>query len=757
MKKILQFQVLILFFLTLSLQLKAAHIIGGEITYECLGYTNGDPATNSKTYRFTMRIYRDCQGGGADFDSGVNGAFVASVTIYQGQGASSNEYTTLYLEAPTETFIDPNPGNPCVQIPNNVCVEEGVYVFPPIDLPIIDDSYFVAYQRCCRNNSISNIVNPGGSGATYFMELTSEAQAVCNSSPKFNNFPPIILCVGQPFSFDFSATDVDGDQLVYELCTPVLGGGLNFDDPDAPNGIAPNPDQPPPYTGVEFLAPNFTALNPLGSTANLNINVANGQLTGDPQITGQFVVGVCVSEYRNGVLMSTVSRDFQFNITPCEPTVVADVSEDEIINDEFVINSCGETDLTIFNQSFQAQFIDEFQWEFLIDGGTVIVNDWNASVAFPGPGSFQGRLILNPGTGCGDTARILVNIYPGIEADFNFAYDTCVAGPVTFTDLSNAESGVITTWNWDFGDSGGSSNPDPGHLFTEPGIKNVNLRIKDINGCEANIQKDIRYFPVPALIVVAPDVFIGCNPGTIVFTNLSSPVDETYDVFWDFGDGTIVNELSPVHVYTEANLFTIGVEIISPIGCRTDTLFEDLIAIEPSPIADFTFSPDNPDNFNPEVEFTDQSSGANRWFWDFNGKATSILQDPIYSFPDTGQQVVTQIVTHPSGCQDSLTQIVDVEPKVTFFMPNAFTPNDDSVNDIFVGKGFLRGYKDYNMQIWNRWGEMIFESNDPEEGWNGLLGNNGHRAPAGLYLYYITLKGPRGEKTQIKGYATLIR
>ena len=186
-------------------------------------------------------------------------------------------------------------------------------------------------------------------------------------------------------------------------------------------------------------------------------------------------------------------------------------------------------------------------------------------------------------------------------------------------------------------------------------------------------------------------------------------------------------------------------------------VFKDLISIEPSPIADFTFSPDNPDNFNPEVEFTDLSSGADRWFWDFDGRATSILQDPVYSFPDTGQQAVTLIVTHPSGCQDSITQIVDVEPKVTFFMPNAFTPNDDSVNDVFKGKGFLRGFKEYNMQIWNRWGEMIFESNDPEEGWNGLLGNNGRRAPGGLYLYYITLKGPRGETTQYKGYATLVR
>ena len=227
--------------------------------------------------------------------------------------------------------------------------------------------------------------------------------------------------------------------------------------------------------------------------------------------------------------------------------------------------------------------------------------------------------------------------------------------------------------------------------------------------------------------------------------------------FWDFGDGGMGTEISPTYTFSSPGIFSISLEIISPIGCQTDTTFTDLIEIEPSPVADFSFSPENPDNFAPDVDFTDLSSGASRWYWDFNGRATSIEQNPSYSFRDTGQQIVTLIVTHPSGCQDSVVQIIDVEPQTTFFMPNAFSPNGDSVNDVFKGKGYLEGIKQFEMQIWNRWGELIFQTQDPAAGWDGRIGRNGKDAPPGMYLYYVKTIGPRGEETEWKGYATLIR
>ena len=157
------------------------------------------------------------------------------------------------------------------------------------------------------------------------------------------------------------------------------------------------------------------------------------------------------------------------------------------------------------------------------------------------------------------------------------------------------------------------------------------------------------------------------------------------------------------------------------------------------------------------MEFTDVSSGADRWFWSFGNEATSIQQNPSYTFRDTGQQEVILVVTHPSGCIDSLVQYIDVEPVTTFHMPNAFTPNNDAMNDTFRGKGFLEGIQSYNMQIWSRWGEMIFQTTNPREGWNGLKNNSGRTAPAGVYFYHVVFTGPRGELNDFQGFVTLIR
>lgn len=741
------------FFGAFSPAIQAAHIIGGEITYQCLGFTNNDPNTQSRTYLFNMKIYRDCQGNGANFDGAPGGAFDTHITIYR--ASSSNPVFVYILDPPVVQFVDPNPGNACVVIPPNVCVQRGEYEFPFIDLPIINESYYITYQRCCRNNTITNIVNPGGSGATYTMELTAAAQAVGNSSPTFNAFPPAVLCAGQPFSINHTATDIDGDQLVYELCTPLLGGGMSTANGSANfNGLAPNPDAPPPYNGVNFQAPNFTALNPLGAAAGVSIGTNTGILTGEPMLGGQFVVGVCVSEYRNGVLLSTVRRDFQFNVTTCQITVAAGIQA-ELQNGVYLYNSCGEQTLNFVNQSMQPQNINSFRWEFDTDEPTTIINTWNATMTFPGTGSYEGRLLLNPGEDCSDTAFIKVNIFPGITADFESDYDTCKAGLVDFKDLSLSGAGQIVEWNWTFGDGKTSASQNPQHPYREPGQRVIGLQVEDVDGCRDTVEKFLNYFPVPGLILISPNRVEDCAPAEISFNNLSSPIDERYEVVWDFGDGGSSEEISPAHVYEQDGLFDVSLSITSPIGCQTDTVFQDLIRVLPGPVADFEFSPESPDAFDPVVTFTDQSSGAWRWNWNFDGLHTSIEQNPAYVFQDTGSYKVVLTVTHPNGCQDTTSRYIDIVPKITFQMPNAFTPNDDSVNDVFKGEGFLRGVEAFTLKIWSRWGEMVFESDDPDLGWNGRVGSQ--QAPSGIYLYEVYMNHPRGERLFYKGFVTLVR
>ncbi len=731
---------------------QARHIIGGEITYECLG---------DGLYEFTMFVYRDCSSAGAPYD------MPAHISIFRQNGNAyvSVDQLMVDITGGIQTILAPN--DPCLLTPPNVCVEEAKYVFQA-NLPLITGSYHIVYQRCCRNNTISNIVNPRDAGATYTIELTEEAQAECNNSPVFNDFPPIVICANSPLFFDHSATDPDGDQLVYEFCAPILGGGPlggspeHPGDPNACDGVQPIFPCEPPFDPVVFVLPTYSALNPMGGDPQVSINANTGEITGIPNTLGQFVVGVCVSEYRDGVLLSQVRRDFQFNVTNCEPTVDARIEFDEIINEqEFVINSCGNNTITFGNNSVQQQFIDEFFWNFNIEGTVETFTEWEPTITFPDLGTYQGQLILNPGTDCGDTAFINVNVYPEIEADFSFSFDTCIAGPITFTDMSFSGEGpnAITDWLWDFdlGQQGTSDEQNPVYMLNSPGNIPVSLTVTDVNECEDTETQNVPWFPVPPILLIEPSTFNGCAPQTVFFDNLSVPIDSTYDIVWNFGDGTTSGEVSPTHVYNEPGIYDISLQVTSPIGCFVEDAWENWITVRPSPIADFVFNPEEVNSFDPTVNFTDLSFEPSFWSWDFDGDGFSNEQNPVFTFPDTGQQVVTLIVTHESGCMDTLVQLIDVIPRVTYFMPNAFTPNSDAVNDFFIGNGIIEGMENFRMTIWNRWGEKIYETSDPRSGWNGRKNNNGRLSPNGVYVYVVTYTGPRKNNFRLKGYATLIR
>ena len=734
------------------LALEARHIIGGDISYECLGI--GTDST-TRRFRFTMKVYRDCNGSGAEFDD------PAQFAIYRGTYLNNTQFSTFTANIQTAFRLIPDTPN-CVQNIPSVCVEEGVYRFIVV-LPVSNQSYFLVYQRCCRNESITNILNPGDVGATYMIEITPSAQQLCNDSPTFDNFPPIIICNNFPLVFDHGATDPEGDQLVYSFCSPFAGGGnITFGNAlFSCAGAVPTPPCAPPFDDVPFNVPNYTPGNPLGASAQMTINSTTGIITGTPTLLGQFVVGICVQEFRNGVLLSTVKREFQFNVTDCSPTVVADIEEDSIAGaGRYVLISCGSNAVTFINQSVQEQNITNFEWRFNIPGAPYSnTADWNPTVVFPDTGFYTGTLYLNPGDICGDTAYISINIFPKIEADFSFAYDTCVAGPVAFTDLSSGE-GIINQWNWNFGVPGGASQvQNPDYQYGLPGNHPVRLRVTDENRCSDDTLKLINWFPAPPLIIIEPSSYLGCVPGVILFNNLSTPIDSTYDITWDFGDGNQVSGvISPTHTYTEEGVYDVSVAITSPIGCFISDFYPSLIRVEPSPTANFAFDPDTLlSNLNSTVQFTDLSLEANRWNWQFDRFATSNQQNPSFTFPDTGLMKVRLIVTHPRGCKDSLTRYLDIVPEIRWFMPNAFTPNGDGTNDGFLGKGFLEGSTDFQMSVWNRWGEKVFETSDPTEDWNGRQMNTGSFSPAGVYVYVVTFVGPRKEKLEYKGFATLIR
>ena len=345
-KNNLSFFVCILFFLFFSNVIQAAHINGGVMTYKCLG--GGD-------YEITLKVYRDCFAGGAGYDGPTSGR----ISIYQGN--SILEFDKIVMPEPSISTVLLDPID-CVLFPDDICVEEGIYVIKLSDqnilLPNSMESYHIAYQRCCRSNTISNINNPMETGVTYSVEITSEAQAVCNNTPAFDNYPPIVMCVGEPIEYNQEIIESDGDSLVFSFCNPFKGGGtagwMTPGNPSDFDGTNPDPDAPPPYDLVTFASP-FTPNDLIGSDPILSIDSNTGFITGTPNTAGQFVIGICVQEFRNGEFLSQVKRDIHFRAAVCE----------DIMNLDYVYDD--------FNGNFQFDNIsvnaNSYEWDFG-DGGT---------------------------------------------------------------------------------------------------------------------------------------------------------------------------------------------------------------------------------------------------------------------------------------------------------------------------------------------------------------------------------------------------
>ncbi|MCC6815207.1 MAG: gliding motility-associated C-terminal domain-containing protein [Saprospiraceae bacterium] len=744
------------FFLSITPQIYSKHIIGGEIFYTCLGVNS---ATNSVRFKFTMNIYRDCSSDGAGFDSPT-----ARVGIYKKDDSGLYNYIlTDNWKLINIEVVKSN--NPCVIQPPSVCVEKGTYEYE-VALPIITGTYVVAYQRCCRNESITNILTPGSFGAAYTVEISPEAQKVCNNSPTFKNFPPIIICNNQPIDFDHAAIDQDGDQIKYEFCTPYHAGGQRGSaqlpgDENACDGVTPDPSRClPPFRYVIFKAPLFSTQMPLAGNPVVSIDNTSGFITGIPTLEGQYVIGVCIKEYRNGVLLSVVQRDFQFNVFNCTKAIQASISSDSIVsNDKYIINACGDNTVNLINTSTIESNIKRYDWEFIINGQTKTFNTKNVSLTLPGLGKYKGYLYLNKGDGqCSDTSEIDINVFPGISAEFQYSFDSCTAGSIQFNDDSKSSMSNIISWKYNFETNQNSNLQNPQFEFKTPGIKDIKLLIRDNNGCKDSITKQLRYFPVPALIVLDPSIFNGCQPLDVLFRNLSYPIDSSYSIQWEFGDGNTSNAISPFYTYQSEGIFTVHLNITSPIGCKTSITYPNWISVLKSPNADFDFTPEKLSNFNNTITLSDQSSNSELHKYIFDDKITRFERNLNYSFSDTGIHKITQIVSRLNSCSDTLIQYIDMEPVVTYFIPNAYTPNGDGNNEQFYGIGkFWEWMSEFRMVIWDRWGGKVFETIDPNKGWNGRYDNGSIELEPGVYVYQIQYIAPRNKNVILKGFVNLIR
>ena len=302
----------------------------------------------------------------------------------------------------------------------------------------------------------------------------------------------------------------------------------------------------------------------------------------------------------------------------------------------------------------------------------------------------------------------------------------------------------------------------------DSGFYNVQLNVITSNGCEDSVTQQLEVYSLP-LVSFDADVITGCAPLTVKFFNNSS---NSVQYSWDFGDGFNSSEAEPVHTYTDAGTsssYTVSLTAISSNGCTVINTKIDTIIILPNPIAAFSAEPNPATILFPYITFTNLSSGnldpPVTFSWDFGDSTTFKGFDTIhvYSNTDTGTYLVQLIVENAYGCRDTVTSfLLTIEGDYTIFVPSAFTPNGDGFNDTFFPKGI--GITDpdfqFTMSIYDRWGDLVYETDDPAKPWNGKANKGEKTAQEDVYVWMITTQDNTetvGKKHQYFGHVTLIR
>lgn len=331
--------------------------------------------------------------------------------------------------------------------------------------------------------------------------------------------------------------------------------------------------------------------------------------------------------------------------------------------------------------------------------------------------------------------------------------------PVCVNSILNFSSSGGTLYNW-YGPNGFiATSSNPTLMATNSNASgNYTLTISDPIGCSTSTVINVVVNDIPSPSITS-GVNYGCAPICVSFTcNSNGPIQS---VNWvsGMGSGGIGTDIN--FCYNTAGVYSVSANVIDANGCNNSATYT--VNAYPIPVADFNFAPIKPIINTDEVSFTDASHNATiqTWNWYFYSNAinTSNIQNPQFYYPEAGTYAVTLVVKSDHGCSDTITKAIVVGEDYGIYIPNAFTPNADGLNDIFQPKGF--GIAKYQIQIFDRWGERIFESKQIEFGWDGKMQGRGvdygKTCEDAVYSWLINVTNVSGKAVELKGHVTLIK
>lgn len=400
--------------------------------------------------------------------------------------------------------------------------------------------------------------------------------------------------------------------------------------------------------------------------------------------------------------------------------------------------------------------ITSWSWDF--DDFSAINTSQNPVHAFTTFGFFNVSLLISTSNGCSASTTKTVGVYPNPVADFS-PTSACLNSVTNFLDLSDPGQGATTqSWKWGFGDgSPVNTTQNPAHTYAIAGTYNATLVVTNNYGCKDTARKAMTVFPNPTITFTVDDKE-GCEEVCTNFVGVSSPPGIVSNWTWNFGDNTVNGTTqNPNHCYTTIGSYSVTVTGSTANGCVGISTQTTVVNIHPNPVATFTYSPPSVTTSAPEVYFTNTSQNISSYTWYFGDNTTnSTSQTPVHSYENSGEYCVFLQVFNQYGCSNYSKQCLYVDMDYTFYVPNAFTPGTTrGVNDMFTGYG--TNISDFKMWIFDRWGEMIYQTNDIHAGWDGTAKGGKNLAQQDVYVWKIEVTDFRGDLHKYVGHVTLLR
>ncbi|MBL1231257.1 MAG: gliding motility-associated C-terminal domain-containing protein [Flavobacteriales bacterium] len=613
-------------------------------------------------------------------------------------------------------------------------------VFNPTVTPTATTTYVVTVtdpNNCFGSDSVTVTVNP-------LLSVTMNATNItCNGA--CDGVASVVVNGGTaPYSYSWSSggtTDTETGlcpNLYTVTVTDALGcivtGDTTITEPAA-LVLTLNGSSNPLCNGACDGSVSVTAVGGSGNY-QFTIDGINFQTSGsfNNLCAGNYVVGVVDDNACVDTVMFTITDP---DLLVIDSIVATDVSCNNA-------NSGNNTNgsITIFASGGSAPL------SYSIDNGTTFAT----TSVFSGlsPGSYT--IVVVDVNGCSVNGGNIVINEPAAISIPNVVTDVSCNG---YNDgqIAVAPQGGTPAYSYSWSVNGVGNNPVANNLVAG----NVTVTVSDANGCSEAVTLTVNQ-PAPInFISFTADIFSGCAPLTVEFYNTTDTalIDSFY---WDLGNGTIAFNDTSSTIYTNPGSYNVSLFVTDNNGCPGVLTQTAYIEVFENPTANFSYAPLDVTLFDPLVYFTDLSLfNIASWQWNFANLGTSALQHPNFTFPseDTASYPVTLLVTNDDGCTDSITKLVKINGETGVFVPNAFTPDGDNLNEFFAPKGFGVSPNGYSFLIFDRWGELIFESYIPFDGWNGTYKDK--LIENGVYSWRLEYKDTNGKRYEQMGKVSIIR